>query len=147
MFGPGATLNKKLASLQLHLYISRYDLRTQHPQYLVLIILLKPPHLGARKIFFENRMLYILFWVPIEKSIIQTLILFYWFDDCPYTDINLQLSFFAFKLHTKKLGGAVVSWLISYNVVTLCRLCIGSAKPYLDVKYTLVREWPTFIDV
>jgi hypothetical protein len=70
---------------------------------------LKPPRLGARKLFFENRMFVILLWVPIEKSIIQTLLLFYWFDDCSYIDINLQLSFFAFKLHTKKLGGAVVS--------------------------------------
>jgi hypothetical protein len=54
-------------------------LRTQHPQYLVHIILLKPPRIGARKIFFENRML-VVDRVPIEKSFNHTLIFFYLID-------------------------------------------------------------------
>ncbi len=43
------------------------------------IILLKPPRIGARKIFLENRML-VVDRVPIEKSFNQTLISFYLID-------------------------------------------------------------------
>ena len=46
--------------------------------------------------------------VPIEKSIDQTLILFYWFDDC-YLKISYNVKLFASKFTAKKLGGAVGS--------------------------------------
>jgi hypothetical protein len=71
---------------------------------------LKPPRLGARKIFFENRMFYILFRVPIEKSIGQTLILF--FDLMIAISIYViptNVKLFASKFTVKKLGGPVGS--------------------------------------
>ncbi len=105
---PGATLNKKLAFLHLlHLHISRYVLPTQHPQYLVLIILLKPPRMGACKIFFRKPDVH-LFTVPEDtdtnyskKSISQTLKFLLIVLNCSLSLLLLPLS------HTKRLGGAV----------------------------------------
>jgi hypothetical protein len=72
---------------------------------------LKPPSLGARKIFFENRMLhFILLRVPIEKSISQTLILFFGLMIAISIYVNpTNVKLFASKFTVKKLGGPVGS--------------------------------------
>jgi hypothetical protein len=101
--------------------------------------LLKPPRSGARKIFFENRMLFI-GRVPLKKSFNQTII--FWL-------INLQLSFLPFnKFKTKKLGGAVgtCTYIIILSKFVFAFACY-SCPYHTKMNKWLVPECSTIIDV